>query len=104
MTDLKCSAINCGYNEDHYCCKGDIMVGGKRAECSDDTCCESFVDETKDRFSSAIRHPSKSISIDCEAVKCVYNEDYRCSAEHVDVSGAGASDSRETSCKTFTER
>ena len=44
------------------------------------------------------------ISIDCEAVKCMYNENYRCSAEHVDIRGCGAKGCRETSCATFKEK
>ena len=33
----------------------------------------------------------KTISIDCEATKCVYNSNYKCHAEHVDIKGGGAS-------------
>ncbi|MGN1146060.1 MAG: DUF1540 domain-containing protein, partial [Acetatifactor sp.] len=42
MADLKCAVTNCTYNDDCYCCKGDIMVGGKHACRHEDTCCESF--------------------------------------------------------------
>ena len=31
MAELNCGATNCCYNKDCYCCKGDIMVGGKHA-------------------------------------------------------------------------
>ena len=74
MADLKCGVTNCGYNKDSCCCKGDICVGGERAENADSTCCESFTDGKKDSFTSALEHPSRMISIDCEAVKCMYNE------------------------------
>ena len=77
MADLKCGVTNCGYNKDSCCCKGDICVGGERAENADSTCCESFTDGKKDSFTSALEHPSRMISIDCEAVKCMYNENYR---------------------------
>ena len=43
MAELKCGAESCTYNKDHLCAKGDIMVGGKHADRSDDTCCESFL-------------------------------------------------------------
>jgi hypothetical protein len=49
-------------------------------------------------------HPSKTISIDCEAVKCVYNTNYKCHAEHVDIRGCGACDCESTACATFKER
>lgn len=104
MAQLNCTVENCAYNEEKYCCKGDIMVGGKHAEKETDTCCESFMEQKTDRFTSALEHPSKIISIDCEAVKCVYNNNYKCVAEHVDIKGCGASDCRETSCATFKEK
>lgn len=104
MAELKCGVENCVYNKSECCCKGDIMVGGKRACCEDDTCCESFSEAGRDRFTSSLEHPSKTISIDCEAVNCTYNSNYKCVAEHVDIRGCGACDCRETACATFTEK
>lgn len=106
MAELKCAVENCTYNKDRYCCKGDIMVGGKNACKEEDTCCESFAQrrEGLDAFTSSLSHPSKIISIDCEAVKCVYNNNYKCVAEHVDIKGCGACDCRETACATFKEK
>lgn len=103
MAQLDCTVENCLYNRDQYCCKGDIMVGGKHADRSDDTCCDSFTQRKEDSYTSAMEHPSRTISIDCEAVKCVYNSNYKCVAEHVDIKGCGACDCRETSCATFKE-
>ena len=101
MAELRCAAINCTYNKDRYCSKGDIMVGGSQAEKSVETCCESFVDKSRDTYKSALNHPSKTISIDCEACKCIYNKDYKCHAERVDIGGSNACHSRETECATF---
>ena len=104
MADLKCAATNCTYNEDNYCSKGDIMVGGKHANTSDATRCESFRKRGCNCYTSSVAHPSKTISIDCEADKCVYNSNYKCVAEHVDISGVKAKESMETACDTFKER
>ncbi len=106
MADLKCMAVNCTYNKEKLCSKGDIMVGGKHADNTDDTCCESFAPrrDGNDVFTSALEHPSRTISIDCEAVKCVYNSNYKCVAEHVDIQGSKANESRETACATFKEK
>ena len=105
MADLKCSALNCTYNKEKYCCKGDIMVGGKHATRKDDTCCESFREgSNRETLTNSTAHPSKTISIDCEAVKCVYNSDYKCRAEKVKISGSHAGTSRETVCATFKEK
>lgn len=106
MAELKCAVENCTYNEQHLCSKGDIMVGGREACSCDDTCCESFLQgrEGTEVFKSSMKHPGKTISIDCEVVKCIYNANYKCHAEHVDITGAGANVSRETACATFTEK
>ena len=104
MAELRCKAESCTYNKDEYCCKGDIMVCGKHACDPDGTCCESFAEKRGDSYTSALEHPSRTISIDCEAAQCKYNTDYKCYAEHVDIHGSGANDSRETACATFTER
>ena len=106
MAELKCMAENCVYNKDYLCSKGDIMVGGKHAEGSDDTCCESFMErrEGRDSYTSSTSHPSNYISIDCEATKCVYNQNYKCVAEHVDIRGVEANKSAETACATFREQ
>ena len=106
MADLKCVVENCTYNKDCLCSKGDIMVGGKHACDCDGTCCESFAQkrEGRESFSDSLAHPSQTISIDCEAVKCIYNSNYKCVADHVDIKGCGACDCRETACATFTEK
>ena len=106
MAELRCSVENCTYNCDRCCCKGDIMVGGQKACCCGETCCESFTQrrEGTDSFKSSVVHPSKTISIDCEAVNCLYNSNYKCVADHVDIRGCGACDCRETACGTFTEK
>ena len=106
MAELKCGVKDCTYNENCYCCKGDIMVGGKHADTTDDTCCESFAKrrEEHNAYTSSLEHPSRIISIDCEAVKCVYNSNYKCIANHVDIVGTGADDGKDTACETFREK
>ena len=107
MVDLKCSVTSCVYNTDNLCSKGDIMVGGKNASQSKDTRCESFMYKREDEtsYSSSTCHPCQSISIDCEAEKCRYNSNYRCTAKHVDImGGCNSCDCKETSCATFQEK
>ena len=106
MAELKCAVENCTYNDQCLCCKGDIMVGGKHACDCGETCCESFAQQREgmDSFKSSVTHPSSTISIDCEAVKCIYNSNYKCHADHVDIAGSGACNCGQTSCATFAER
>lgn len=104
MADLGCKVGTCLYNKSDCCCKGDIMVGGKSACCEDETCCESFSQSREDSYTSALEHPSKTISIDCEAGNCMYNTNYKCYADHVDIKGCKACDCQETACATFKKR
>lgn len=106
MAELKCAAVNCTYNKEKLCSKGDIMVGGKHADDTKGTFCDSFAKrrEGQDAYTSSIDHPSRVISIDCEAVKCMYNNNYKCVAEHVDIQGNKAVESKETACGTFKEK
>jgi len=106
MAELQCRVENCSYNKETYCCKGDIMVSGMNATCDRETCCDSFSQrrEGHDSYSNSAYQPSKMISIDCDAVKCIYNASYKCVADHVDIKGCGAADSRETACATFAEK
>lgn len=102
MAELRCRVKNCVYNNDEYCCKGDILVGGKHAKETRDTSCESFVDRKGNTYTSAMDHPSRTIQIDCEAAKCTYNQDYKCHAKEVEIGGkCDACSCGETSCATF---
>lgn len=106
MAELNCAAEYCTYNKEKLCCKGDIMVGGKHASNEEDTCCDSFAlrKEGRDVYTSSLEHPSRTISIDCEAIKCTYNKNYKCVADHVDIKGNDACDTGETACATFQEK
>ena len=103
MAELRGGGDNCVYNSEKCCWKGDIMVGGKAAGKKEDTCCESFRERKGERVSNSM-NPSRTISIDCEATRCVYNTNYKCYADHVDIKGCGACDCKETACATFKER
>jgi len=103
MAVLGCAVRNCVYNKEEQCCKGDIMVGGRKACKEDETCCDSFVDRKNDSVSNSAKTPYNHISIDCEAENCKYNHNLRCVAEHVDIKGNGAKTSSGTLCATFTE-
>ncbi len=104
MAQLDCSVQNCVHNKNEYCCRGDIMVGGKHARKEEATCCESFSPKrAEDSYVSALEHPCRTIGIDCEADKCMYNTDYKCYAEHVNIAGNGACECGQTLCRTFTK-
>lgn len=104
MTRLDCSVKSCLHNSDSCCCKGAIVVEGNCACDKCDTCCGSF-DENKDgSFHNLFKTPESKLEVDCEAVKCIYNEDRHCSAEHIGIAGNGANEAGQTECTSFKAR
>lgn len=101
MTQLKCSAQTCMYNEDHYCCKGDVMVEGKNATDSTGTCCSSFRERTDASATNTVGHPSRNIAVDCKAEKCAFNEECKCTAREISITGSHACTSTDTECASF---
>ncbi len=101
MTQLKCSAQTCMYNEDRYCSKGDIMVEGKEAKEPSATSCGSFRERMGERGANSMDHPSKMIEVDCEAENCVFNEDCKCAAQEIGIAGAHACNCEDTECSSF---
>lgn len=100
MTKLKCDARSCAYNNDYYCCINSIQVGGKEATHKSSTCCDSFAEKTG-TISNSNQTPNPHMEVACEATNCVYNENYKCDASEVRISGDYAGKPRETECATF---
>lgn len=101
MTLLDCSVTSCAYNEDRCCCKGDIKVDGKDAVHNDETCCGSFKERRGEAGRNAEGRISKMIDVACEACKCKFNEDEKCSADHIGIAGGDACSCGETECASF---
>ena len=101
MTILDCSVNGCVYNEDHCCCKGDIMVVGKDAKHIRETCCGSFQERGSSAASNAAKRVSKMNDVSCEACNCTFNKDKKCSAEHIGIAGGNACRCAETECASF---
>ena len=104
MPLLSCSAQNCLYNEDKYCSKGDILVQGDEAQTACETCCSSFKEAGEGSYKNSVGTPSATVQIDCTACKCHYNENNRCMAGQVDISGQSACTCNQTECSTFEKQ
>lgn len=101
MPDLDCSAENCTYNDSHLCAKGTIKVEGHKAQHTEQTCCDSFVERRGYSYSNSVGEPSRYIAIECEAEKCIYNDDHVCSADTIGIAGYNAKESGQTECASF---
>lgn len=100
-TQLDCYVTGCVYNADRYCCKGDIVVGGKEARENKETVCESFRERGSEQLKNVVDGTSKNIAIVCEATNCRFNEEKNCKAEHISIAGGGACTCGETECASF---
>jgi hypothetical protein len=104
MPLLSCTAKSCIYNSDEYCSKGDILVSGEDAKQPDETCCSSFRERTGESVSNSEGCGCKTISVDCEACQCVFNDDERCSADKITINGASACHCDDTRCGSFENK
>ena len=101
MTLLDCAVTGCAYNEDRCCCKGNIKVEGSEAVHQNETCCGSFDENKGCLFKNVFKTPESSLSVDCEAVQCIYNDNRHCTAAKIGIAGDGASRAEQTLCTTF---
>ena len=101
MTILSCSATTCVYNKDELCSKGDIRVGGERAQHPSETCCESFIERNENSMSNSTGSASGTIDVDCDACDCTFNKEKKCSANAIEIEGSDACDTEETECASF---
>lgn len=104
MTELKCTAAHCAYNNDCCCCKGEIHVQGSTADTRESTCCGSFDDRTRNCGCNAADMPERKLKVSCDATNCIYNKERMCSANHIDIQGASAHVADKTECATFQMR
>lgn len=101
MTKLECNVTNCLHNADNCCCKQSIMVDGHDAKKKEQTCCGSFDENKGGLFKNVFKTPESSLSVDCEAVQCIYNDNRHCAAAKIGIVGDGASRAEQTLCTTF---
>lgn len=101
MPILNCSAVTCVYNKEELCSKENILVGGDNATTANDTCCASFKEKTDSNSSNSTGCGCKNIAVDCDAEKCVHNEDCKCDAAKIGIGGSSACKCEETMCGTF---
>lgn len=101
MPSLVCSAQKCTYNDNMYCSKGEIEVGGDEADTSEETCCASFKERTGNSTANSVGSASEHIDVACEACDCKYNNEKVCHADKIGIVGASASRCEHTECGTF---
>lgn len=106
MTNLDCNVSCCCHNDnsEKKCCLSSINVRGTGASTCDDTCCGSFFEDKSGSVSNANNTPHVTLDISCDADSCVYNDNSKCTADHIDISGIFASAKDDTVCATYKSR
>ena len=102
MTRLDCSVTSCSYNENRLCKRENITVGGMEAKKPSETVCESFYPKGTNTMTNLDnKGASEETNVACHAVTCVYNDNKKCTAAHIQIAGVKAVSSGETECGTF---
>ncbi len=104
MPALRCDVANCLHNQDNYCCKRTILVEGKDAATSEYTCCSSFDERPASSSMNSYETKNLALSVECKAVHCRFNEEQKCKAKHITISGNGASEAEGTNCASFESK
>ncbi len=104
MTKLDCTVSTCVHNSEKCCCKSGILVEGSEARDTSDTFCGSFEENRGGLFKNLFKTPEARLQVDCDVVRCLYNDDHQCRAERITVRGDGARASDQTECGSFRER
>ena len=106
MTNCTCTVTECKHNDDHCCCKSEILVNtDSKNDCSCGcTCCASFDQKTSDSFKNNTQTPNPALKIGCNAVQCIHNENHLCQAESVAINGMNTQSGNHTECATFQAR
>lgn len=116
MGALMCSAGTCVNNVSGLCSASIINVIGNGADSSWETECETY---SYNSFKNVVANLGNTNyageivqsftnseiyltpEIECDADKCKYNTDHKCTANNIYVSGKNANFSYATQCETF---
>ncbi len=98
MSNLKCAAEDCRYNNKGDCYAGGIIIDGKNATTTCNTSCISFEPKTRASMENALNATNivGTLNIECRAVKCQYNKSQKCNANLVKINSSNES------CETFS--
>lgn len=103
---VKCSVVDCIYNDNNCCTSYAVKIGGEDAETSAQTRCDTF--STKQGTMSSVLSNSDntgSTKINCKATNCRHNNDLKCMLESIEVGCScdpcNCSSASETTCNSF---
>lgn len=105
MPCIHCDAVKCVFNTHGGCSRSYVEIlaeqNGRKIERA--TCCESFSDKISalSECSSANGSPCSHTDIECDAEKCVYNDERCCAAGNIRIGKAFSDSAGKTMCETY---
>ena len=89
MPKIICDIDNCTYNMDRKCTRRNIDVESTKAECKDETFCESFLPRStmtmNYEFAAFDGKKDGEIDVYCNVVSCVYEKNQKCYADRIHI-------------------
>ena len=104
MPILDCSVNTSVHYADNCCCRREILVEGTHAHSENETCCGNFDERREGCCENSAKEACMQLAVGCEAINCVYNENRKCNAEHIGISGSNAKIADQTMCASFRAR
>ena len=103
MPTINCSVESCVYNKEKICEAEILQIGGKGANWTESTCCETYRDS--DDVHNNVTEAGETEEILCKVETCDYNVNKHCSLSEIEVSSHGdVSDYTETDCLSFERK
>lgn len=103
MPRINCSVESCYYNKQKICEAEVLNIGGKDANITESTCCETYKENVSCQ-NAVGKSPAQGATeeILCSVGTCAYNIHKHCSLSEIEVSSLGEVDSyKETDCLSF---
>ena len=111
MPILKCGVDTCTYYYDNRCSKSMIKVTGFDANKEDETNCSSYHRKDRIAFDSYNLEIgtiddiiTEYLSVNCDAVNCLYNRNLLCYAKDIKIDGTNAKKYIDTFCSSFVNK
>lgn len=103
MSLLNCACTMCVNNQNNLCCRPNITVDGSMSKKSTETFCNNFSCKSEGVMTNTVYiNPNKSLSINCTAENCKYNNSKKCVKDNVVIDNNEAMNKEQTYCHSFT--
>lgn len=102
MSRINCEVTSCSHNKSQVCYANCVDIVGASAKAEKGTCCGSFLSKTVySELTNNVLSAGSCDCLKCSVETCVYNKNYLCSLDSIQVSGENAEYYTHTGCASF---